>query len=76
MFDTFFYNLLATIPIRDPITGPLRVAKDASGNQLLFGVTPAGLVMVKLPAVTNPNPAPLAHRVQTLPRRIRAIPRR
>lgn len=78
VFDTFFYNLIATIPVRNPITGPLRVAKDAAGNQLLFGVTPAGLVMVQLPSVSNPNPAPLAQRqrVQRLPRRIRAIPRR
>jgi hypothetical protein len=64
VFDTFFYNLIGTIPVRDPITGPLRVAKDASGNQLLFGVTATGLVMVRLPTVPNPNPAP---RVQRLP---------
>jgi hypothetical protein len=44
--------------VRDPIIGPLRVAKDASGNQLLFGVTARGVVMVKLPVFPNPNPAP------------------
>jgi hypothetical protein len=58
VFDTFFYNLIGSIPVRDPITGPLRVAKDLAGNQLLFGVTPRGLVMVRLPVFPNPNPAP------------------
>jgi hypothetical protein len=38
--------------------GPLRVSKDALGNQLLFGVTFRGVVMVKLPIIANPNPAP------------------
>jgi len=76
VFDTFFYNEIGTIPVRDPIVGPLRVAKDASGNQLLFGVTSSGLVMVRLPAVANPNPvAPLAHRVPQV-RRVRAVRQR
>jgi hypothetical protein len=57
-FDTFFYNLIGSIPLRDPIVGPLRVARDAGGTQLLFGVTTRGLVMVQLPAIPNPNPAP------------------
>ncbi|HUL03135.1 MAG TPA: hypothetical protein VLV16_07910 [Gemmatimonadales bacterium] len=58
VFDTFFYGLITAIPVRDPIVGPLRVAKDAGGNQLLFGVTSRGLVMVRLPPIPNPNPAP------------------
>jgi hypothetical protein len=58
VFDTFFYGLIGSIPVRDPIVGPLRVAKDLAGNQLLFGVTTRGLVMVKLPVIPNPNPAP------------------
>src|SRR5256712_1153578 len=63
VFDTFDGSQLlsggmpVTIPIRDPIIGPLRVAKDATG-QLLFGITARGLVMVRLPALVNPNPAP------------------
>ena len=56
VFDTFFYGKIASIPIRDPIIGPLRVAKDALGNQLLFGVTTTGLVMVQLPSIPNPFP--------------------
>jgi len=58
VFDTFFYNLIGSIPVRDAITGPLRVARDLAGNQLLFGVTSRGLVMVRLPVFPNPNPAP------------------
>ncbi len=58
IFDTFFYGVVGSIPIRDPIIGPLRVARDASGNQLLFGITARGLVMVRLPTVTNPFPSP------------------
>jgi hypothetical protein len=44
--------------VRDPIIGPLRVAKDLLGNQYLFGITARGLVTVKLPTVVNPFPAP------------------
>ena len=58
VFDTFHAIQIGTISTRDPIIGPLRVAKDASGNQLLFGITSRGVVMVSLPAFTNPLPAP------------------
>src|SRR5712692_1613699 len=58
IFDTFFYGRVGGLPVRDPIIGPLRVGKDALGNQLLFGITARGLVMVRLPVITNPNPAP------------------
>src|SRR2546430_14333908 len=56
--DTYFGAQVGTISTRAPIVGPLRVAKDASGNQLLFGITSRGVVMVSLPAFTNPLPAP------------------
>ena len=58
VFDTFHGTQLSSIPLRDPIIGPLRVAKDALGNQLLFGITARGLVMVALPTVVNPLPSP------------------
>jgi hypothetical protein len=58
IFDTFFYGVVGSIPIRDPIIGPLRVARDAAGNQLLFGITARGLVMVRLATVVNPFPSP------------------
>lgn len=60
VLDTFFYGTASTIPIRDPITGPLRVAKNSSGQQLLVGVTASGLVIVRLPSVSNPFLAPPA----------------
>jgi hypothetical protein len=53
IFDTFFYERVSTIPVRDPIIGPIRVAKLASGQQVLVGVTQAGLVVVRLPNTTN-----------------------
>lgn len=58
VFDTYFGRQVGTISIRDPIVGPMRVAKDLSGNQLLFGITANGLVMVSLPAFTVPPPSP------------------
>jgi hypothetical protein len=57
-FDTFFYGFVRIVPVRDPIIGPLRVAKDALGNQLLFGVTARGLVTVVIPSPLG-NPFPL-----------------
>jgi len=64
VFDTFDGGQLLvggqpfSIPIRDPIIGPFRVALDATGTgQLLFGITANGLVMVRLPSPTNPNPS-------------------
>jgi len=53
VMDTFFYGRVATISVRDPVTGPLRVAKLPSGNQLLVGVTARGLVVLSLPPITN-----------------------
>jgi hypothetical protein len=61
VFDTYHGAQLpapfATIPLRDPIIGPLRVARDATG-QVLFGISARGLVMVRIPTIINPNPAP------------------
>jgi hypothetical protein len=59
IFDTFFYGVIGSIPVRDPIIGPLRVARNAAGTvQFLFGVTARGLVVVRLSPVANPFPAP------------------
>jgi hypothetical protein len=59
IWDTFFYGRIGGIVVRDPIIGPLRVARNAANTrQWLFGVTAAGVVMVELPVVTNPFPAP------------------
>jgi hypothetical protein len=53
VFDTYFYGRVATIPLRDPVIGPLRVAKLPSGEQVLVGVTARGVVVARLPAITN-----------------------
>ena len=56
VFDTFHGGQIGTLPLRDPIIGPLRVAKGPTGNQLLFGITARGLVMVNIPVINNPLP--------------------
>ena len=57
VFDTFFWGKVASIPIRDPVIGPLRVARLGSGEQILIGVTARGVVTVRIPALTNLYPA-------------------
>ena len=57
VYDTYYFGKIASIPIRDPVIGPLRVAKLAGGQQMLVGVTINGVVTVQLPAVTNTFPA-------------------
>jgi hypothetical protein len=53
VFDTFRFERVTTIPIRDPIIGPLRVALLPSGDQILVGVTARGVVTVRFPQITN-----------------------
>ena len=53
VYDTYFYGQVATVPIRDPIVGPLRTAETAGGQQLLIGVTAVGVVVVALPPIVN-----------------------
>jgi hypothetical protein len=56
VYDTYYPGTrLAAIPIKSPVIGPLRVAKLGSGQQILIGVTAGGVVVVRLPAVANPN---------------------
>jgi hypothetical protein len=58
VWDTFFYGRIGGIVVRDPIIGPLRVARNrANTRQWLFGVTARGVVMVELPVITNPFPS-------------------
>ncbi len=56
MFDTYFYGKVASVPIKDPVIGPLRVARLPTGEQVLVGVTVNGIVVAKLPAITNTFP--------------------
>jgi hypothetical protein len=58
VWDTFFYGLIGGIVVRDPIIGPMRVARNrANTRQWLFGVTANGVVTVELPVITNPFPS-------------------
>lgn len=60
VFDTFFYGRVATIPIRDPLIGPLRVARIPGPpvEQVLLGVTARGVVVLRLPQIPNSYPDP------------------
>ena len=50
IFDSYCYKRVATVPIRDPINGPIKAAfRQASGQIVLVGATARGLVVVTLP---------------------------
>ncbi|HEV2670578.1 MAG TPA: hypothetical protein VGU74_05760 [Gemmatimonadales bacterium] len=58
VWDTFFFGKVGGIVVRDPIIGPLRVARNrANTRQWLFGVTANGVVTIELPVITNPFPS-------------------
>ena len=61
VFDTFFFKRVTTIPIRDPIIGPLRVAliPGPTQEQVLVGVTAKGVVIVRFPQIQNLFPDPI-----------------
>ena len=57
VFDSYWYGSVATIPLRDPIIGPVRLALNGAGVQVLVGVTANGVVVVPLTtAIVNPFP--------------------
>lgn len=49
VWETCHYQRVATVPIRDPIIGPIKAALRPSGQLILFGVTAKGVVIVTLP---------------------------
>ena len=55
VFDTYWYQRIGTVPIRDTILGPIRVA-NSSGTLVLAGITSRGVVVIRLPNFTNPLP--------------------
>ncbi len=55
VFDTYWYQKIATIPIRDTIIGPIRVAISGT-TTYLAGVTSHGVVVVQVPPIPNPFP--------------------
>ena len=49
VFDTYCYRKIATIPIRDPIIGPVRATTRPNGQLVLVGATIRGVTVVALP---------------------------
>jgi hypothetical protein len=50
IFDSYCYKRVATVPIRDPINGPIKAAyRNSSGQIVLVGATSRGVVIVTLP---------------------------
>jgi hypothetical protein len=58
IYDTRCYQRVATIPIKDPIIGPVKAAyRLASGQLVLVGATARGVVIAQLPnTFTTPCP--------------------
>lgn len=49
VFDTYCYRKIASIPIRDPIIGPVRATVRPNGQLVLIGATIRGVTLVALP---------------------------
>ena len=50
IFDTHCYQRVSTIPIRDPIIGPIKAAyRSSTGQLVLVGATARGVVIAQLP---------------------------
>lgn len=49
IFDTFCFKKVASVPIRDPIIGPVRASVRPNGQIVLVGATIRGVTLVALP---------------------------
>lgn len=49
VFDTWCYKRVASVPIRDPIIGPVRASVRSNGQIVLVGATLRGVTLVALP---------------------------
>lgn len=50
IFDSYCYQRVATVPIREPIIGPIKAAlRPGTGQIVLVGATKGGVVIVTLP---------------------------
>lgn len=49
IFDTYCYQKIASVPIRDPIVGPVRASIRPNGQIVLVGATVRGVTLVALP---------------------------
>jgi hypothetical protein len=48
IFDTFCYQRVAVLPVRDPIIGPIKSARRQNGQIVLVGATARGVVIANL----------------------------
>jgi hypothetical protein len=61
VFETRHYSRFApmpTIPLRDPIIGPIKAARRPSGEVVLVGATQRGVVVVRVPGSALPAVCP------------------
>lgn len=49
IYDTYCYQRVRTIPVRDPIVGPIRASFRANGDLVLVGATHTGVIVVPVP---------------------------
>ena len=49
IFDSYCYKKMGSIPVRDPIIGPITAALRPSGQLVLVGATARGVVIAQLP---------------------------
>ena len=49
IYDTYCYQRVRTIPVRDPIVGPIRASFRAGGDLVLVGATRTGVIVVTVP---------------------------
>ncbi len=48
IYDTYCYQRVAVIPVRDPIVGPIKSARRVDGQIMLIGATARGVVVANL----------------------------
>ena len=55
VFDSYCFRRVASIPIRDPIIGPIRASVRSNGQIVLVGATLRGVTLVALPDTFTTN---------------------
>ena len=49
IYDTWCYQRVRTIPVREPIVGPIRATRRRSGEVVLVGASARGVIVVSVP---------------------------
>ena len=49
IFDTYCYKKVATIPVREPIVGPIRASARPNGSLMVVGASARGVIVVNVP---------------------------